>query len=268
MATVSEARIRVLNIPDFWPRLRTSKNRFLALDYDGTLAPFKVDRMEAYPAPGIADAIIALAMKGNTSLAIISGRPVSEVLTFLGEIPITFIGGHGFEVRRPNGEMVIKSPSPRQLRGLDAAEEAGRKRGYSSNLEPKVAGLSLHTRGMSNEEALRAEKEIFSKWRQLAIIHELSCQRFDGGFEIYSTDWNKGSILSELLEKEPRESFSVYVGDDETDENAFQRLHGFGIGIKVGAPEGPTAAAGFLPDFNAVRTFLETWLSVEAATKN
>ena len=53
----------------------------------------------------------------------------------------------------------------------------------------------------------------------------------------------------------------VYLGDDDTDEDAFAVLRGSGVGIKVGDDRWPTAARGFLPDCRAVVEFLRTWVA-------
>jgi trehalose-6-phosphatase len=56
----------------------------------------------------------------------------------------------------------------------------------------------------------------------------------------------------------------VYVGDDETDEDAFEEISKDGMALRVGDPTHPGAVlgAGGLPSPEAVVTFLERWLSV------
>lgn len=44
--------IPVDGIPGFWGDLRSARASLLALDYDGTLAPFSTVRMEARPLEG------------------------------------------------------------------------------------------------------------------------------------------------------------------------------------------------------------------------
>jgi trehalose-6-phosphatase len=73
--------------------------------------------------------------------------------------------------------------------------------------------------------------------------------------------------LSELLNMQPESCAAVYVGDDETDEDAFAALQGRGIGIKVGDASWPTAARGFLADCRAVVGFLRTWVSLLVNSK-
>ena len=53
----------------------------------------------------------------------------------------------------------------------------------------------------------------------------------------------------------------IYVGDDQTDEDAFRFLEGLATTFRVGSADTPTAASRRLPDVAAVRSLLE-WLSV------
>jgi trehalose-phosphatase len=61
----------------------------------------------------------------------------------------------------------------------------------------------------------------------------------------------------------PKVSMCVYIGDDETDEDAFEAIRARGYGIRVGDADTRTAARGFLPDVQAVREFLEAWSDLE-----
>jgi trehalose-6-phosphatase len=63
----------------------------------------------------------------------------------------------------------------------------------------------------------------------------------------------------ELIEQVPVGTLTVYIGDDETDEDAFRVLGDRGVGIKVGPSVDGTAAGMSLADCAAVRSFLQTW---------
>jgi trehalose-6-phosphatase len=51
----------------------------------------------------------------------------------------------------------------------------------------------------------------------------------------------------------------VYVGDDQTDEDAFRFLAGLATTFRVGSPDTLTAATRLLPDVDAVLALLE-WI--------
>jgi trehalose-phosphatase len=267
IVSYDDAGPRAAGIVDFWRRLGASERSFLGLDYDGTLAPFRVDPMKARPLPGIKDLLKDLVGSGRTDLAVVSGRPVSEVAALLDGVALTIVGSHGFEVAGPDGEVVAVHPDPDQSEGLGAALRITLPAGADARLEVKIASVALHTRGMPLNLAMRLEERVFQEWRRLEYSCRLECRRFNGGVELRAVGRNKGDALRELLSGQPADSFCVYVGDDETDEDAFRTIADRGIGIKVGDFQAGTAASGYLPDCAAVKTFLEKWLSVVAGER-
>ncbi len=259
--------VEVTHVSDFWQQVLQADNLFLGLDYDGTLAPFDIDPMQAKPLPGIADLIRELATGRRTQVAIVSGRPVAEVMTLLDNPPVTIVGSHGYELWPVDGACVVRRPTPKQQQGLFEIKTSLQQGGYSHKMEVKVASLALHTRGLDPIAAIAVEEAIANQWSELAPHYGLECRRFNGGIEIRCSGWDKGAALTALLNVQPENVFAVYVGDDETDEDAFTVLRGRGIGIKVGDPFWPTAARGFLPDCRAVVDFLRTWAALTATNR-
>lgn len=260
--TSARKGVGVIRVPDFWDAFPRDDKKLLALDYDGTLAPFRTERMAARPLPGIEQALKRLQKSKHTTLAIVSGRPLFELSALLGDIDILMVGSHGFELRRPGGEILVRSPNPRQTDGLDRAEAEILKMDFGKCLERKVASTAFHTRALAAARAAAATDRVRSLWSRLALEYDLSCRLFNGGVELRATGWHKGDAVMSLL-AESRATFSVYIGDDETDEDVFRSLRGRGIGILVGEPTEDTAARGFLPDCGSVRTFLRTWFHME-----
>jgi trehalose-6-phosphatase len=41
------------SLETFWQQLQTAPQKVLLLDYDGTLAPFHLERNKAFPYPGV-----------------------------------------------------------------------------------------------------------------------------------------------------------------------------------------------------------------------
>ncbi len=266
MTDTENRRIEIINVPDFWNRVCSAKQRFLGLDYDGTLAPFEIDPMQARPLPGIPDLLRTLAALGGTRLAIVSGRPVAEVMALLPNLPVTFAGSHGYELWPADGDCKVRQPTPEQRQGLDAAEAIAQRRGYGHKLEHKVASLALHTRGLESNLAAAMEQDLVAEWGGVAPWYGLECRQFNGGVEIRCSGWNKGDAVAELLRLQPKDVFAVYVGDDETDEDAFRVVGERGIAIKVGEPCNSTAAQGFLPDCRAVESFLRAWVGLTSSS--
>ena len=54
---------------DFFQRLRTCTQPVLLLDYDGTMAPFTVERSNASPYPGVVEALQGVLEGTNTRVA-------------------------------------------------------------------------------------------------------------------------------------------------------------------------------------------------------
>jgi trehalose 6-phosphate phosphatase len=262
MTEAEDGTFSIRGIPDFWTRVRRARRKFLALDYDGTLAPFRVDRMKAFPLEGIPECLSLISGSGDTTLVIISGRVVDEVAQLLGGVEVMIVGSHGWETRAADGTYRPGAPSPQQQRMLDRAVRQVSERGLDGQAERKVASLAVHTRGLPKERAAEIQNSLCRLWEPIANEEDMECLRFAGGVELRSKGVDKGTILRELLEEHPEDTLAVYVGDDETDEDAFRAIRPGGSGIRVG-PEGvPTLAQGRLADCQAVLEFLREWIRV------
>ena len=267
--TISRVTLQaVAGLPDFWPRVRRAPHRLLALDYDGTLAPFHVIRERATPLPGIKEALAAIRdhPETRTDLALLSGRPAWQVLELVGrDLHIPIYGAHGWECIRPDGSEERFSLSATEDEGLAAAIIIGVDAGYEEKLERKSASVALHTRGLMN--ALDIEDRIRRLWQPLTESHHLVLMTFDRGLELRARGRHKGVALAELYASMPPETLAVYVGDDTTDEDAFRVVKPHGLGIKVGLV-GETEATGRLADPAAVLRFLQDWYQVTRAANN
>lgn len=253
--------IRIEGEPRFWERLAKADQRTLILDYDGTLAPFRERRMDAAPLDGIVP-LLGRIRDGGTGLSIVSGRPVAELLALLGDLRIPLVGSHGAESRDAEGRVSGRRPTGEQETLFARAVEEAQELGYAQRVERKPASLALHTRGLEPALARRAEDDLRERWSEGAAAAGLECRDFSGGIELRLRGVNKGTVVHTRLRDASRDGLVVYIGDDETDEDAFRALRGRGIGIRVGHPAPQTQATGRLPDPAAVREFLEGWLEL------
>jgi trehalose 6-phosphate phosphatase len=218
--------------------------------------------MKAFPLDGVTECLAAIAREAETTLSIVSGRPVHEVLELVGNIGITIVGSHGWEIWTGSEKPRLIQPAPEQVQRLEEARVELSQRGLDHRAERKIASLAVHTRGLPRDRAEEIENDLVDLWRPDAANHGMECRRFNGGVELRAQGMDKGTILHELLKDEQAEAFCVYAGDDETDEDAFREIRDRGFGIKVGQRDVATAAQGWLPDCEAVLEFLRGWIHV------
>src|SRR5580704_13959067 len=85
----------------------------LLLDYDGTLAPFRVDRFQARPWAGVRELLNQIQSQGKTRIEVVSGRPAAEIVPLLGlgSRP-TVWGLHGAERLDPDGRREAETLAP------------------------------------------------------------------------------------------------------------------------------------------------------------
>ena len=74
--------------------------------------------------------------------------------------------------------------------------------------------------------------------------------------------WDKGRGAFHILEKMHGYAWAdnvrvVFIGDDNTDEDAMRALSGLGISFRVGKPNIKTNATHLLPDADSVQIFLQ-----------
>lgn len=255
----------MVGVPDFWERLARAQHTTLMLDYDGTLAPFQVDRHAAHPLPGVVEALHAIQELPDTLLALVSGRPVAEIERFVGENTFVIAGTHGYELHLPGTGLRQHTLDAPLSALLDAAGEEATLVVGPHWTERKIATVAAHVRQLSPEEAELAIELLAERW--VTLTNEFTeVRRFNGGIEMRVRGRDKGSVVRELLALGPEDAFAVYIGDDETDEDAFRALPADDIGIKVGDAGTVTAARGRLASCEMVREFLWNWVQLRRDT--
>ncbi len=253
-------------IPDrLWTMVRVAPHRLLMLDYDGTLAPFRVERDEARPLPRTLELLRQIAATDHTSLAIVSGRPVREVERLVGPLRAQVVGEHGWEYRGPDGELDQRELDEAVAAALDEAERVGRSAGLQDHLERKRSAIVLHTRSLPAESAVALEERVTAAWQPLSTPGVVSLDRINGGLELRARKRDKGTVVLSLLSRAAPGTLGVFLGDDVTDEDAFEVVRDWGFGVRVGGAPRPTLAMGRIPTCEEVPGFLERWLATAGA---
>ena len=73
-----------VKLEEFFNALKGARSSFLFLDYDGTLAPFRVNRFTARPWAGVRELLKQIQQQGRTRMTMITGRPAQEIRPLLG----------------------------------------------------------------------------------------------------------------------------------------------------------------------------------------
>ncbi|GMU65576.1 MAG: hypothetical protein AMXMBFR36_18500 [Acidobacteriota bacterium] len=250
-------------IPDaLWQEAVAAQHRLLAIDYDGTLAPFRIDPGEARPLPAARRALERV-LGGATTVVVVSGRPSADVARLLGAPPLAIVGEHGWTVRLIDGGEVRHSIPPDRIELLDRAESLAPKLA-PGRLERKRASVVVHTRGLAPKLAADVEHRALDLFAPLAG-DALRVRPIDGGLELRVRGRDKGVALAELVAASGPGTFVAALGDDDTDEDAFRAAASAGgWGVRVGAPR-PTAARATLATPHEVALFLEIWAERIAA---
>lgn len=98
---------------DFFGAFAGAATPFLLLDYDGTLAPFRVDRFQARPWAGVRELLTRIERQRRTHIAVITGRTAHEIVPLLGIDPPPEIWGlHGAERLFPSGRRELEPAPP------------------------------------------------------------------------------------------------------------------------------------------------------------
>ncbi|HKM48674.1 MAG TPA: trehalose-phosphatase [Terriglobales bacterium] len=233
----------------------------LLLDYDGTLAPFKAQRDQAYPYPGVVLLLQEIVRNGRTRVIVISGRDADDVLPLLNIHPHPEVWGvHGLQRLKTDGSMEMPRLDERTLNGLS---DADRWLGYQQlrhTAEFKGGSIAVHWRGLMESVAESVRARVLLGWRPIADYSGLDLLEFDGGVEVRAREADKGDAVRAFLGEISPDTPVAYLGDDNTDESAFQAMQGRGIGVLVRPIWRQTAAQFWLKPPDEVLDFLGLWL--------
>jgi trehalose-phosphatase len=230
----------------------------LFLDYDGTLTPIVRRPEDARLSDGMRARLRTLA--GRCFVAIVSGRDLDDVRSMVGLEELHYAGSHGFDIRGPGGLQMQQAAAVERLPVLDAAEQSLRQELEGIGgvwVERKRFALAVHFREAADADEDRVEDVVDR------VLTEHTQLRKRGGKKIFELQpdvpWHKGRAvlwLMERLQLDGPDVLPAYIGDDVTDEDAFEALAGRGLGIRVGLPDEPTAAGYFVHDTAELERFL------------
>jgi trehalose-phosphatase len=105
-------------------------------------------------------------------------------------------------------------------------------------------------------------------WRPIAEHDGLDLLEFDGGVEIRAHNADKGDAVRTFLAEIGADVPAAYLGDDSTDESAFEAINGRGISMLVRPTWRETSAEFWLKPPSELCEFLKLWLHAQQNASN
>jgi trehalose 6-phosphate phosphatase len=250
---------------EFFRRFAGAAAAILLLDYDGTLAPFRVDRFQARPWAGVREILNQIQNQGKTRIEVVSGRPAAEIAPLLGlETPPRVWGLHGAERLDPDGRREVEALAPEVGVKLKALIAALRQGAFGGLFEEKRNAAVMHWRGATPRQAKEIEKRTRALFEPLARAGGLQLLEFECGLELRAGR-DKGGAVKAILDEAAASCVqripAAYLGDDLTDETAFAAIRGRGLGVLVRQEWRKTQADVWIRPPEELRDFLRMWLS-------
>lgn len=238
-------------------------NTALFLDLDGTLIELAAAPDAVRVPAGLPTLLRTLSQRLSGALAVVSGRPLTQIDQLLAPDRFAAAGVHGQERRDAAGALHALAHD------ADWREPAAmRLRAWISDkpgllLEDKAVSLALHYRG--------APQWADSCVRQLQLIassSDLPLHLLHGKMvvELMPAGWNKGRAIAAFLSEPPFGGrLPAFLGDDVTDEAGFAEVNRRGgCSIRIGET-GQSQAQYQLPDVAATARWLHGFLDTGAA---
>lgn len=224
----------------------------LFLDFDGTLVDLAARPEAVTVEPGLPGLLSRLGALLGGAVAVVSGRPLSEIDHFLA-LPqrLPTAGVHGAERRGADG--LVRRIAVGALDAPMSLVEALVRQHPALRLERKPCAFALHYR-----QAPELEDECMAAMTEaLRRVDGMALMRGKMVVELKPRRASKAAAVRSFLDERPfRHRRPWFFGDDVTDEGAFELVQSLGgVAVKIGA--GETLAAHRLPDPAAMREWLE-----------
>jgi trehalose 6-phosphate phosphatase len=214
----------------------------LLLDYDGTLAPLVADPATACMSPAMRRVLTALRQHPRYRVAIVSGRALADLRARVDGTAQYLAGNHGLEMLGPDSTYC--HPRAHRLRPRLAALAQVLRQDLADIpgawVEDKSLTLSVHCRDIPARFVPLVRRRVLRRVCPALEARELALRTGKAVVEVRPRlHWGKVDAVRWLVEHmrlglPVADGLTVYIGDDETDEDAFHTLHTTGLGIVVG----------------------------------
>jgi trehalose 6-phosphate phosphatase len=218
----------------------------LFLDFDGTLVPIQNDPTQCFLSNKLKKQLLLLAGSKCCYLVVLTGRSLSDIKKRIGIRTIYYGGNHGLDISGPDlrythpGTELSKPALKCLIRRLK--QKVADIEGVW--IENKKFTVSLHFRSVKKEDISLVKKVFHAVADEFVAKKLLRVIKGKKVLELVpDISWNKGYAARWILQQMNYEWLPIYIGDDQTDETAFEVFKKKGITIRIG--ESKKTAANF-----------------------
>jgi trehalose-phosphatase len=215
----------------------------LLLGFDGVLVSYDRDPAAVRLSSTARGVLESLASRPNVVLGIVSGRRAKDVKarTGLGDEAF-YIGLHGLEAEGPDfasTERDVFEGFRDRLREIAATLERSLSSVAGIRIEDKEAAIAVHTREAGPVDTVWARLHLLNAAADLVNRRELRVVRGNHVFELVPNVPDPkahalAAIRHQLQQREQRRVFTVYVGEDVVDDDAFEAVDDQDVTAVVG----------------------------------
>lgn len=229
----------------------------LFFDFDGTLVEIAQDPSAVVLRHEIRDILTHLYATFGGAVAVVSGRPVAEVDSFLRPLRLPLAGVHGLEVQPVDGPVERHAYDRGKLERLIASVRAFTAPHAGLLVEAKGGAVALHYRKRPEleDDVRRFARSCLDTETGVELVHGKMVAELRLGGR------TKADAVSRFMNDAPFAGRTPwFFGDDVTDEDAFSRINDLGgRSVKIGPGETHATAR-----FDTTAAFHD-WLSRLAA---
>ncbi len=256
-----------------WPalqrRLAAAREVTVLLDYDGTLVPLADHPADARLPQRMRRLLEQLSRQPGVRVALVSGRSLRDLRRQVRLPGLGYVGNHGLELRdgtqryvnaaaaksRPYLRAIVRQLR-RQLRPIRGAW-----------VEDKGLTASVHYRLVRPIDLPHVQRIFYAVVQPYQIKRHVRVTTGRCVFEVRPpVSWSKATMVNWLLTRQQddagRRSLPLYVGDDVTDEDAFELLRSRGLTVAVAPAASGTRARYGVDTPEDVRRLLERVLVI------
>ena len=218
------------------------RNTALFLDVDGTLLEIAATPDEVRVPAALRNTLQLASAREGGAMALVSGRPISELDRLFSPHRFAAAGLHGFERRNAQGQLHRPTVDTEALTTIRNSLQGLATTHRGLLLEDKEVGLAFHYRlaphlGPMVIEAMEHAVQ--------SLRHEFMLRHGKFVIELAPHGCSKRIAIENFMREPPFEGrIPVFIGDDLTDEEGFEVVNAMnGFSILVGST--PRTAARF-----------------------